>query len=153
MIRSGVQCEFADVSKTNLGFIERRLKNRGLESQTYLLPGAKIEANAYDFVLAMDVLEHVPDPVEKLKEIRNFLKPGGVVLFNVITSDSDDDPLHIMQDPTLIRKQVRGLGYAKIGSIGEFKIYQRVERPQILNHVLRALDSAFWSFRIAVKGH
>lgn len=153
LIKNGFDCEFADVSRTNLGFIQLRLRNRKLQSKTHQLPEAKIPQGSYDFILAMDVLEHVADPMEKIRELRTYLKADGVLLFNVIAGHSEDDPLHIMHDPFLIRKRIRSFGFNKIGSIGEFKIYRRVERPKLVNAVWNALDSVFWTVRVALKGH
>jgi len=34
----------------------------------------------YDFISAIEVVEHSPDPIKMLKEIRTLLKPGGVLL-------------------------------------------------------------------------
>jgi len=35
-------------------------------------------AGSYDFVTAIEVIEHIPQPIEVLKTIRQLLKPGGV---------------------------------------------------------------------------
>lgn len=153
LLRSGFQCEFADVSPNNLEFIRLRLKNRKLQAKTHLLPEASLPQGAYDFVLAMDVLEHVQDPIEKIAELRTLLKPGGFLFFNLIAGHDDNDPLHLMEDPFLVRKRIRQLGFRKVHSIGEFKVYQRVERPDLINRALGSLDSVFWNLRVAIKGH
>ena len=41
------------------------------------------EDNAFDTVMATEVLEHCPDPEITLKEIYRVLKPGGVLFFTV----------------------------------------------------------------------
>jgi len=37
----------------------------------------------FDSVLLSDVLEHIPNPVELVGEIRRILKPGGILMMNV----------------------------------------------------------------------
>jgi 2-polyprenyl-3-methyl-5-hydroxy-6-metoxy-1,4-benzoquinol methylase len=153
LLQSGFQCEFADVSATNLEFIRLRLENRKLQAKTHHLPEATLPRGTYDFILAMDVLENVQDPIGKISELRTLLKPGGFLIFNLIAGHHGNDPLHLMEDPFLVRKRIRQLGFRKAHMIGEFKVYQRVERPNLVNQALGSLDSAFWNVRAAIKGH
>jgi ubiquinone/menaquinone biosynthesis C-methylase UbiE len=59
-----------------------------------LLPGevenAKFKDNSFDIITMWDVLEHIPDPMNTLKEVKRILKPGG---FLVINYPRIDDPL------------------------------------------------------------
>ena len=41
----------------------------------------QLESAKYDIVTAIEVLEHVENPLAALKEIRNFLAPGGLFFF------------------------------------------------------------------------
>jgi len=43
----------------------------------------KHQDNSFDFVLALDILEHLPDESLAIKEIERILKPGGVGIFFV----------------------------------------------------------------------
>lgn len=42
-----------------------------------------IDADSYDSAICLEVLEHVPDPVKAISEIKRILKPGGVVIISV----------------------------------------------------------------------
>src|SRR4029453_1496915 len=44
--------------------------------------------NSFDAVIACDVLEHVPDDLEAMRELQRILSPGGVA---VLTVPQDDD--------------------------------------------------------------
>ncbi|PTY06618.1 hypothetical protein DB347_11300 [Opitutaceae bacterium EW11] len=46
---------------------------------------AKLAASAFDVVLLISVLEHLPEPDDVLREIHGRLRPGGVLLVNVPT--------------------------------------------------------------------
>ncbi|MFA5339547.1 MAG: class I SAM-dependent methyltransferase [Candidatus Omnitrophota bacterium] len=43
------------------------------------LGGAGFDDSSFDVVTMWDCLEHVPDPMETLRQVRRVLKPGGVV--------------------------------------------------------------------------
>ncbi|MBL7716113.1 MAG: class I SAM-dependent methyltransferase [Bdellovibrionales bacterium] len=150
----GFEVDYADVSKTNLGFIQLRSKNRGFGCTTYDLVEQSIPESTYDFILAMDVLEHVPDPLKTLNDLHRYLKPDGLLFFNLIVNhnDHDGDPLHLLQDPYLIRKNIRKTGFARVGSVGEFKIYQRSGLPKPLRTLFGSFDHAFWAFRQKYDG-
>jgi 2-polyprenyl-3-methyl-5-hydroxy-6-metoxy-1,4-benzoquinol methylase len=151
--RNGIRCDFADVSDTNLGFIRKRLERRGLSKdiETINLTREKLRPEAYDFVTAFDVLEHSSDPVALIQEITSKLKPGGLFIFNMLYDNEPDTP-HVLMDPNPIRKNIRGFGMTMVGAIGEFKIYRKVNRPAVVNHLIRGLDTAFWSLRQTVRG-
>lgn len=42
-----------------------------------------IESNAYDTAICLEVLEHVPDPFQAMREIYRILKPEGVLILSV----------------------------------------------------------------------
>lgn len=43
----------------------------------------KIESNSFDVVLSNDVLEHVGNPLQVLRESSRILKPNGLLVFNI----------------------------------------------------------------------
>ena len=52
-------------------------KTMGIETINSTLEAAKLPAESADVVVMLHVIEHVPDPVGTLREIRRILKPGG----------------------------------------------------------------------------
>jgi len=55
--------------------------------------------NSYDFIVCSDVIEHVPDPIGLLKEIRKLLRPNGVAVIStpVRFTQSPLDTMHVVE--------------------------------------------------------
>jgi mycofactocin glycosyltransferase len=103
--RHGLEVTLADISSSMLDFSRWRFGLRGLSAQFVDLKERRLPNNAYDMVAAMDVFEHLLDPVKTIDELWQTMKPGGF-LFGRFHSEVDEDrPHHIVQDfgPTLQR--------------------------------------------------
>ncbi len=88
----GLACEYADVPGKLSEFVRWRLQHHGftvpIHDATQPLPAARYQA-----VLAIDVLEHVPDLVATLRQLKAALAPGGWLLGT--HSFTEGDPLHL----------------------------------------------------------
>jgi len=60
------------------GEIVHGLRNENLEHQTF-------DDNVFDFVIHLDVMEHLFDPFQALREIQRTLRPGGYCVFTAPT--------------------------------------------------------------------
>lgn len=112
--RHGLAVTLADISSTLLGFSQWRLARRGLPA-TYLdLKAGGLPRHAFDFVTAMDVFEHLVDPVETVEQLWNALQPGGFLYARISAESDENRPQHIVQDfgPTFARMQA--LGFVQI---------------------------------------
>jgi 2-polyprenyl-3-methyl-5-hydroxy-6-metoxy-1,4-benzoquinol methylase len=111
--RHGMEITFADISSLMLDFSEWRFKRRNLPARRLDLKVSGLPASAFDMVTAMDVFEHLVDPVQTVDEIWKALVPGGY-LFGRFHSEPDEDrPHHIIHDfgPTLQR--LKELGFVE----------------------------------------
>ena len=76
-----------------------------------------IDNDQYDLVICSHVLEHVPDDIAALKEIRRVLKPGGKAILMVpIVKDLDV----IIEDPKETSVEVR---WKKFGQDDHIRLY------------------------------
>jgi 2-polyprenyl-3-methyl-5-hydroxy-6-metoxy-1,4-benzoquinol methylase len=79
----------------------RIARGRGLDVSCGTIPGTWFPTETFDAVTMNHVIEHVPDPIELLKECHRILKPGGKV---VLTTPNSAGWGH-----RLFRKYWRGL--------------------------------------------
>ena len=63
----------------DVGWITSRAKDAGLPILTE--PELDEQAGSFDIVTSIEVLEHVPDPLDVLRRIRAMLKPGGLFFY------------------------------------------------------------------------
>jgi len=49
----------------------------------YNMMGLPFESRSFDLIVHSDTLEHVPDPLQGLRECRRLLRPGGACIFTV----------------------------------------------------------------------
>jgi SAM-dependent methyltransferase len=68
---------------TILGFEEASIRNTSLALGIPVVDDEYLESmqNNFDIVTAIEVLEHLTDPIQVLKRIRTLMKPGGLLFF------------------------------------------------------------------------
>lgn len=59
-------------------FARKRFADRGLNVKTY--SGAR--EDGFDYMICLEVAEHVPDPISFIAELRAVLKPNGLLAFS-----------------------------------------------------------------------
>ena len=109
--RHGLEVTLADISSTLLGFSQWRLERRRLPAAYIDLKVCSLPRHTFDFVTAMDVFEHLVEPVETIERLWDALKPGGFLYARISAESDEDRPQHIVQDfePTFARMQALGL--------------------------------------------
>ncbi len=102
-----------DVKKHFIDAGNHHAAAKGLKNVTFgELDLLKLEQkNKYDFVLSIDVLEHIEDDVDLMKRFNHALKPGGQLMIHSPGAEEDSRTSH--HDPkSLVEEHVRE-GYEK----------------------------------------
>ncbi len=108
--QAGFEVSLADISSSLLGFADWRLRRREMACRLIDLKKEPLPSSAYDFVTAMDVWEHLVDPVATVDVIADAMAVGGI-LFGRFAAEVDANyPQHIVTDfaPTFDRLAARG---------------------------------------------
>ena len=86
----GWQAEGVEPSR----WLAQEAAHRGLRVHLGVLP-CSAAAGPYDAVTVVDVIEHVPDPVGLMRDVRKVLDPGGIAL--VVTPDVQSIAARLMK--------------------------------------------------------
>ena len=133
---AGFTVTLADVADPLRNFAKWRLEKRGLRVRAIDLKHDGLPEGRFDVITCFDVLEHVPDPVETLRQIRSALKPGGYLFVHAPFGFDPVRPMHIVHDD-VARKRIRSLGFDRQYS-WEAKFPGYFEHPEIYRRVERA---------------
>jgi 2-polyprenyl-3-methyl-5-hydroxy-6-metoxy-1,4-benzoquinol methylase len=90
------------------------------------LADARYEPESFDFVACLEVLEHVPNPAEQLRELYRVLRAGGLLLLTTPNFDGVSrrvlglkwrivDPEHLGYfNPRTLRRALEAAGFARV---------------------------------------
>jgi mycofactocin glycosyltransferase len=108
--RHGLGVSLADISSTLLGFARWRFARRGIPATFIDLKTSRLPNEAFDMITAMDVFEHLTDPVATVDRLSAALKSGGYIFGRFAAEPDEDRPQHIVFDfvPTLARFDALG---------------------------------------------
>jgi 2-polyprenyl-3-methyl-5-hydroxy-6-metoxy-1,4-benzoquinol methylase len=112
--RHGLLVTLADISSSLLNFSSWRLGLRKLPAQYIDLKHALLPSQGFDVITAMDVFEHLTDPVEAVENLWKALNPGGFLYARIAAESDEDRPQHIVQDFAPTFERMRALGLVEV---------------------------------------
>ena len=135
--RHGFAVGLADISSTLLRFSECRLGQRQLTGEIIDLKTRALPGQRFDLITAMDVFEHLAEPVEVVDQLVAALDAGGY-LFGRFAADPDPErPQHIVFDfePTL--RRLSALGFAEVWRddwLWGHRVFQKPHPSRMVRH-------------------
>jgi SAM-dependent methyltransferase len=97
-----------------LSFCEYRFRERGRQARFLNLRQSGLPEATFDFVTAMDVFEHLVDPVGTVESLNRCLKPGGYVYGRFSAEEAEDRPQHIVRDFQPVLDRFVNLGFKEV---------------------------------------
>ena len=103
--RAKIETTLADISTTLLDFARWRFHLRSQPAHFVDLTSASLPDGAFDMILAMDVFEHLVDPVAAVEQLSRALKQGGLLFARIHAEADPSHPQHVAEDfgPTFDR--------------------------------------------------
>jgi 2-polyprenyl-3-methyl-5-hydroxy-6-metoxy-1,4-benzoquinol methylase len=126
MVAEGLQATLFDVSDDLVTYAKWRMEQRRFSAE-YISGNPNTIPGKYDFILALDVLEHIPNPYETLKLLRDRLSPNGILCISVPSTPLPARPLHYDYFRKHLRADTKSLGLAHIKSLIYIDIFTRDE--------------------------
>jgi SAM-dependent methyltransferase len=153
---AGIEVADADISDTLLAFARWRLGRRGVSASFFDLKTESLPLGRFDLVTAMDVLEHVPDPVATLGSALPALTPRGRAIVALGFGRDPEHPMHIVYSPRRFLSGVRGLGLEldpspELREFSFLRAYRRVDRTRAVNRMVLARDTLWEGARGAMR--
>lgn len=150
---SGREVTIADVSDVLQKFAKWRIERRQLQAKFLDLKTAELPDESYDMISAVDVLEHVTDPLATLEQLTRALAPGGLLVFDLIASQHDAErPFHLLRSKYPIRSRIRGMGYTFIEKFQKYLVYRKAPRSPLANQLIRGWDRLRWRTYYLLQG-
>ncbi len=110
----GFDCTLADISTSMLDFANWRFINRGIDCSIVDLKESLLPEEYYDFVTAVEVLEHVKNPVDIMQKIVKVTKPGGIIVAWVPFYADELRPMHLVNELSVADNFVSDLGLVEV---------------------------------------
>ena len=112
--RHGFDVSLADISGVMLSFCKFRFDARALDARFVDLKTGDPDAAAFDFICAMDVFEHLVDPVATVDALHRWLKPGGYIYGRFAAEADRDRPQHIVHNFEPVFERFAELGCKEV---------------------------------------
>ena len=111
---NGFDVSLADISGVMLSFCKFRFGERSCDAKFIDLKESALPSAAFDFITAMDVFEHLVDPVGAVESLARSLKPGGYIYGRFAAEVDPERPQHIVQNFQPVFDRFSDLGFKEV---------------------------------------
>lgn len=143
LAQHGLAVTLADVQHDLNAYARWRFARRKLPVQVLDLPATTastaepaspsptlLPTAAFDFISAVDVFEHLPDPLQTLAQLTTALRPGGTLFIHLPPAPDALHPMHLWHDPNLLLREAAQLGLWLEHAAGPTLIMRRGTGPR-----------------------
>ncbi len=116
--RPGSTARGFDISESSRKFAGRLLREAGIDEWRFQLgfadvrrplPGADGE---YGWAVFAEIMEHIPDPLFSLRDLRRCMKAGAPVFITTVVNSNAIDHLYLFREPEEVRRMLNDAGFA-----------------------------------------
>jgi len=103
-----------DISKHSKAFAENHLRAFGLDDRYAIRlqdVTRQTPRNEFQWLVCVEVLEHLEDPAAFLQTLRAMLKPGGKAFITAALNAADEDHIYLYENTAQIIEQLTAAGF------------------------------------------
>lgn len=118
--RKDVHIDGFDVSEYAMKFAQNLLDKGDVPEEQYclaygnVLEGINVEDSVYDFAVAAELIEHVPNPQDALREIARLVKPDGLLFLTTVIDSNHMDHITNFESINQIEKMIQKEGFCTV---------------------------------------
>jgi SAM-dependent methyltransferase len=107
---AGFDVALADISECLLAFAAWRCRRRGFSVRTINLKrGETLPRDWFDLVVCFDVLEHIPKPLDAMRDIQASMRAGGLLALHAPFGEDPERPMHVVHRD-VVTPRMRSMG-------------------------------------------
>lgn len=131
LAKNGFEVTLAEINPVLADYSRHRFARRGLTASFLDVTSETLPEAAFDFVSAVDVMEHLPEPGETLRSLAGALRPGGTLYIHLPPDDGNDPrPMHLWHDRDVLLGEIEGAGLWLERADGSSLVLRRGEAPR-----------------------
>lgn len=130
LARHGLSVTLAEVNPRLNDYARWRFERRGLCAKFLDLRSEPLAAGTFDFIAAVDVLEHLPDPRATLAALATALRPGGTLFIHLPRESDSAHPQHLWHGVNVLLAHLSEAGLWLERASGSTLILRRGPGPR-----------------------
>jgi len=150
LARQGIETTLADISARMLDFARWRFERRALTARYLDVKQETLPKKSFDMITCFHVLQHLEDPVAKIRELREALVEGGILIVNGGLKSDPERPMQPDHGGARTARKFRSVGLQKLWKETDEmrrlsntapRAYRRVERSPAVNAAYLVFDT------------